>query len=573
MRPAHRIDRTIYLFAAAIVGWLLVGGQGVLAQVPLHERIDIAIEAELKGTLAPPAPDAEFLRRAYLDLTGSIPPLADAREFLANSSADKRSQLIDRLLASAAYARRMQYVFDIALMQRRPDKHVPAAEWQEYLRKSFAENKPYDALAREILSADGTADAFRAPAKFYLDREGEPNLLTRDVGRLFLGRDMQCAQCHDHPLIDGYKQDHYYGLFAFLSRSFVFTDAKQKKSFLAEKADGDVTFKSVFDPNKVTHNTGPHLIDAAVIAEPKFDKGQEYYVAPTKDVRGVPKFSRREQLARAAATGASPDFNRNIVNRLWAMLMGRGIVNPVDLHHADNPPSHPALLDELSAEFVAMKFDMRALVRELALTRTYQRSSEQPEGMTGEQADPAKFSVAALKPLSAEQLAFGAMEATGLVTPQRDAERARLDGDPRLAAILESDPRRQAEKDSIIERVVHDKLKANLGQFVGLYGSSSGEVESGIQSTVQQALFLANGGLLKTWLNGGAAALVPRLTAKSDAREATDELFLSVLSRYPNEDERLETMEYLIRHGEARQAAWEEMAWALLASAEFRFNH
>src|SRR5690606_35626623 len=98
-------------------------------------------------------------------------------------------------------ARRMQYAFDVMLQERRPDKYVPDNEWQEYLFTSFVENKPYDQLAREILAADGRDPKFRAPAKFYLERGVEPNLLTRDVGRLFLGRDMQCAQCHDHPLV------------------------------------------------------------------------------------------------------------------------------------------------------------------------------------------------------------------------------------------------------------------------------------------------------------------------------------------------------------------------------------
>src|SRR5690606_7298792 len=132
----------------------------------------------------------------------TIPSLDDAREFLADSSPDKRTRWIDRLLDSPAYARHMAQVFDVMLMQRRPDKHVPAPAWQNYLRTSFQENKPYDQLAREILAANSDDPALAPAAKFYLDRDAEPNLLTRDVGRLFLGRDMQCAQCHDHPLID-----------------------------------------------------------------------------------------------------------------------------------------------------------------------------------------------------------------------------------------------------------------------------------------------------------------------------------------------------------------------------------
>src|SRR5207247_1645348 len=154
---------------------------------------------------APPASDAEFLRRVYLDLAGTIPTADEARAFLADTDPSKREKLIDRLLASPAYARRMAQHFDVVLMERRPDSKVPRAAWEEYLRTAFAENRPYDALAREILSADGVDAKTRPAAKFYLDRGFEPNLVTRDISRVFLGRNLQCAQCHDHPLIDAFK--------------------------------------------------------------------------------------------------------------------------------------------------------------------------------------------------------------------------------------------------------------------------------------------------------------------------------------------------------------------------------
>src|SRR5947209_8731550 len=212
----------------------------------------------------------------------------------------------------------MTNVFDVWLMDRRPDKHVKRAEWQEYLRTSFAGNKPYDHLVREVLAADGADSKQRAPAKFYLDRDGEPHLLTRDVSRLFLGMNLQCAQCHDHPLVDAYKQDHYYGVYAFLSRSYVFTDKKTKVAVLAEKAEGDVAFESVFLP-KVKKSTGPRLPDAPPIAEPKFEKGKEYVVAPAKDVRPVPAFSRRAVLAKEVVENKR--FARAAANRLWALML------------------------------------------------------------------------------------------------------------------------------------------------------------------------------------------------------------------------------------------------------------
>ena len=144
---------------------------------------------------------------------------------------------------------------------------------------------------------------------------------------MFLGRDFQCAQCHDHPLIDDYKQAHYYGIFAFLNRTSLFED-RQETAVLAEKADGDVKFTSVFK-KKVTHKTGPRILDGPAIAEPGVPQGCRVLVAPEKErkVRTIPRYSRRAELASALTAAEVPEFSRNIVNRLWAMMMGRGLVH------------------------------------------------------------------------------------------------------------------------------------------------------------------------------------------------------------------------------------------------------
>src|SRR5262249_43002026 len=151
----------------------------------------------------------------------------------------------------------------------------------------------------------------RPAAKFYLDRDADANLLTRDIGRLFLGMNLTCCQCHDHPLVPEYKQGHYYGLNAFLSRSFLFRDGKSP-AVLAEKAEGEVSFQSVFDPQKVTKTTGPRLPQGPVLPEPMLEKGKEYEVAPAKGVRPIPKFSRRAQLAAQLAVAGNTQFKRNI---------------------------------------------------------------------------------------------------------------------------------------------------------------------------------------------------------------------------------------------------------------------
>ena len=368
-----RLTKSLLFLALAS---LFATGSDASAQEPLHTRIDQLVEAGQIGPVAPLASDAEFLRRVFLDLTGAIPSSAEARAFLDDPSPTKRELLIDRLLASPRFPIHMAVVFDVMLMERRPDKHVPTPEWQKYLQTSFEQNKPYDQLAREILSSDGTDPVLRPAAKFFLDRDAEPHSSSRDVGRMFFGMDLQCAQCHDHPLVDHYLQADYYGLFAFLNRSEIFTDAAQKKSFLAEKADGDASYKSVFTGDAA--NTRPQLPGMSEIDEPRFRLGEDYVTAPAANVRPVPKYSRRAKLAELATNGTNRQFNLNIANRLWALAMGRGLVHPVDLHHPANPPAHPGVLDLVTNEFVAQKYNMKWLLRELVLTRTYQRSIDPP---------------------------------------------------------------------------------------------------------------------------------------------------------------------------------------------------
>ena len=368
------------LAAMAVAVCSMTAARGLLAADPLHVRIDKAVADAHIGPVAPTATDAEFLRRITLDFTGSIPSSAVARKFLADRSPNKRAALIDRLLGSPAYARRMAGAFDIMLMERRGDKHVKSAEWQKYVLTSFQLNKPYNQLAAEILGADGVDAKLRGPAKFYLDREAETNLVTREVGRMFFGIDLEGAQCHDPPLIDDYLQADYYGIYAFVSRSYIFKPNKKKPAVLAEKPEGDVKFKSVFPGDE--GKTRPRLPGGQEIDEPSFKKGEEYQVKPNpkkKNIRPIPKYSRRAQLAKLASDGTNRAFNRNIVNRLWALMMGRGLVHPVDLHHSANPPAHPELLEMLADDFVAMKFDIKAFMRELALTQTYQRSFKMPQ--------------------------------------------------------------------------------------------------------------------------------------------------------------------------------------------------
>ncbi len=354
------------------------------AAEPLHVRIDRALAQSQSGPVALPSADEEFIRRLHLDFIGRIPSAVEARAFLGDNATDKRAKVMDRLLLSPEHARHMSRTIDIMWMERRPEKHVKTADWQAYLMRSFSTNQPYDKLVAELFLADGNATTSllpREPARFILDRDGEPHLVTRDVGRVFFGVDFQCAQCHDHPKVDDYLQRDYYGLQAFIARTTVFQPDPKYPAMLAEKAAGESRFKSVF--TKYEGETRPRLYGAFESAAVDVAPGTEWVVAPDdkqKNLRPIPKVSRRAQLAAQAPANLA--FRRNIANRLWWHMMGRGLVEPLDGFSADNEPTHPELLDLLASEFAAMNFDMRAFLRELAMTQLYQRSSRPPPTLT-----------------------------------------------------------------------------------------------------------------------------------------------------------------------------------------------
>ncbi len=368
------------LWAALAAVGLCVATDVATAAEPLHQRIDQIVNAAPFAPIATVCSDVEFLRRVSLDLNGITPSVAEVRVFMNDAVPDKRARLVDRLLASPRFARHMTNMFSVLLMERRTDVHVPAPEWEKFLFESFLADKPYDQLVREIIASDGVDPATRPAGKFFLERAAEPHLMARDIGRLFFGRDLQCAQCHNSPIVDDFRQTDYYGILAFVNRSFLFNDEQAKKQFLAEKAEGEASFSSVF--TKEAGSTSPRLPNGTFLDDPLLPIGEEYAVKPADKVRPVPKYSRRTKLAEVITTTNNPQFNRNIANRLWAMMLGRGIVHPLEFDHSDNPPSHPQLLELLTTEIAATKYDMKAFVREIALTQTYQRSVELPADWT-----------------------------------------------------------------------------------------------------------------------------------------------------------------------------------------------
>lgn len=513
------------------------------AAEPLHARVDAAIEAKAKADgvpIAGPADDGEFLRRAYLDFAGTVPPVAVTRAFFDDKSPDKRAKLIDRLLNAPEYAPRMADLFHVMLMERMGDN----ADWSKYLRESFARNKPYDQMAREILRAD-PKDAANFGAAFWLSKRLENygqnpveySALTRDVGRLFLGKNFQCCECHDHLFIDDYKQQHFQGLHAFFRNTYLVNAAKLH---VGEKPIVDKTsFASVF--TKVPMLTGPALPGLMMIEIPPVAKGMEFAVPPDKKTGepGVPKFSTLAKVSEELPRASNKDFTRNAVNRVWFSLTGRGPVHPLDLHHSGNPASHPELLDLLAAEFASHNFDLKWLVRELALTKTYQRSSLLPRpgsepGRPMAGVPEAKyFAVALEKRLTAEQLLAATLAATGTDPKQADSLRPK---------------------------------------FLKAYANQPREAEDEVTPSLKAALFVLHDAAVLDLVKPAAGNLVER-AAKLDNDAAADELYLAVLCRKPTAEEKAAVAKVLAKHPEKRAEAVGRVAWALLASMEFGVNH
>jgi len=501
----------------------------------LHQMIDEQIAKSAGGPVAEIADDAEFLRRISIDLTGRLPTSIEARKFFADQDKKKRQKLIDRLLEGEDFPRRMQEAFTAMLLERRVGSKIPNADWEKYLYESFAANKPWNQLVSELLFVEESNEQLKPASKFFLVAgRSDENLKTEDVARLFLGRDITCSQCHDHPEVEDYSQDEYFGLFSYL---------KDKP------AEATIEFESVFLPGK--NSTGPRLPGGEELKIPVFEKDQQEEAA---------KHRPRMLLARDLPKAENELFVRNSVNRFWFLMMGRGLVHPLNLHHTNNPASHPKLLDALAAEFVAHKFDVKWLLRQIALSQSYQRSSLLPKGVERKDVSPRLYRVANVKPLTPEQMCWCLAEATGNLE--------------RLLKAPVPEKSDFSHFNYINGRVDHfpNNFRDVMTLFVGVYGNPPGEPEVEFTPAMGNALFLMNDQGVLDWLKPKSGNLVDRLTKLDDAAVA-DELYLSVLTRPPTEEETAEVVGYLAKFKDRRTDALGELAWALIASAEFRMNH
>lgn len=358
------------------------------ATATLSQQIDQHLPA-LAGPIAvAPESAGRLLRRLSLDLRGVVPTHEELEAFVADTSADRWANWVDRFLNDPLCDEHLVTFLDRTLMLRRSHSQVDRASWINFLRDRLAAETPLDILSGELLYTPWWNQNARAAQRFYLDRGGDPHLTTRDLARVFLGRDLQCAQCHDHPLVDDFRQIDYHGLLAFVASSSLaeatYKDSEgkdQKVQLYIEKAAGDAPFESVFEKGTLLRS-GTRLVGQPEHFEEYLRPDQRYLdAAPEGALAGVqvpPKQSRREQLAGRLASRDNNAFVANWANRLWALVYGRGLVHPVDMVEPDNPPSNPDLYRLIADGLLQSDMRIKPFLRHLVMAEAYRRGGPQP---------------------------------------------------------------------------------------------------------------------------------------------------------------------------------------------------
>jgi hypothetical protein len=492
----HRSDQR-----SAVAPVLAAKIDAFLAQHWQNEGIHPAIDCD----------DATFLRRITLDLVGRIPTTAEAEAFAADSSPDKRSRTIRRLMEGSEYALHLGRVLDELIQE----KYARDSDFLEYMRASVAQHKAWDTIFRELIVGPWDTKERKPAERFLLKRINSLDDLTNDTARVFFGVNVSCAKCHDHPLVADWKQDHYYGMASFFNR----TQGKRGTA-LSEKPDGDVQFVTTKGERKTARVM---FLSGRIVAEKE---------------KTVP--SRREQLVRLALEDRT-FFSRAIVNRMWAYFLGRGLVQPVDQMHSANPPAIPGVLEWLADDFAANGYDLDRLIAGLASSKVYQLSSVP----NGEDADK-HFAVAHLKPLTPQQYALSIILAAG-------------DGTLDQATTADQRAKRYRELE---------------GQAGALTRSDSIDPRTDrFQSSAGEALFLSNNAEAQRLTMPSGHNLAARLTAMKDNGQIVDTAVWAILSRAPDAEERSYLARWLEAHGQDHGKASGQLVWALVTSAEFRFNH
>jgi hypothetical protein len=516
------------------------GGQVGIAQVtlpyatasatelmPRHNFIDEKLVAKWKELGLSPSPlcdDAEFLRRLHLDLIGTLPTPAEVKAFLADKATDKRAKAIDRILARPEFVDFWALKWgDLLRINRDQLQEKGMWSFHNWVRGQIRDNVPVDEFVREIITAEGSTFT-EGPANFYRTANGATDW-SETVSQVFLGVRVQCAKCHHHPF-EKWSQDDYYGMAAFFSR--LGTKTSQEFGLF-----GRETVVFLRPTGEVSHPR-----KGGVVKPHPFDG------AETDD-----RFDRRRKLAEWLTTKDNPFFARNLANRFWGYLMGRGLVEPLDDMRATNPASNPELLDALAKDFAEHKFELKQLLKTIVSSRAYQLSSAATTGNAAD-APNVHYTRYTVKRLTAEQLADALDTATGTVE--------KYPGLPLGTRAIQL-------PDTKVRSFLLDVFGRPPRQITC-------ECERTAQPNIAQAMHLLNGDFLNRKLAAPTGRIDTLLKAKKPLPEMVDELYLVTVSRSPRSEEVTKAQEWIGMAATPREGL-QDLLWALLNSREFLFNH
>ena len=487
--------------------------------------------------------DSTFVRRAYLDLTGQLPPVSVSKTFLQSSDPARRSALIDELLASEEFVdqQTMRWA-DLLRAEQKTLDEKGLKLYHEWIHHSIADNKPINQMAAELISARGSTYT-EAPANFYRALR-TPEERAESTAQMFLGVRLTCAKCHNHPF-DRWTQDDYYGWSNFFARidyeiiENKRRDKNDKHEFVGEqivkiKAEGEV--KNV--------RTGKPA-DLRFLGE------------NTQPVAESSEADRLQILAGWLSDASNRRFAATQANRIWYQLMGQGIVDPIDDFRATNPPVNPELLEAITDELIQSDYDTRHLMRLIMNSSTYQLSSVVNES---NRQDEVCFSHVIPKRMTAEQTLDAISTVIGTAVPFGGHEvgtRA-----TQLVGVRNGEFR---------------YAKPEIGdEFLKLFGRpnrlQSCECERSNDPTLAQTLELVSGELIAGLLKKSDNRIAQTLSSDQTPEEFLQDLYWTAMSRSPTEHE-IESLTQYIQTRNSRQEAFEDITWAVLNSNEFLLRH
>ncbi len=489
---------------------------------PRYNFIDELVDQKLEKLNIQPSglcDDATFLRRVHLDLIGTLPTANETRAFLEDRKPGKRKRLVNRLLERPEFAEYWALKWaDVLRVDRLVIGHKGAYDYYQWIRDSFQQNKPYDQFVTELVAAEGPLS--KAPAGLFYKVLKTPGERASTVSQVFLGTRIECAQCHHHPF-DRWSQTDYHGMSAFFTQ-VGFKDSPQGQLIGALS-------------NRATKH-------------PRTGEVIQAYALGTKQPEVPPEGDRRKLLAAWMTDPQNPWLAQSLANRMWAHFCGRGVVEPVDDFRLTNPPSNPELLQALAKELIDHKFDIKHLMRTIIASRTYQLSSKPNESNLQ---DEQNFSRALFKRIDAEVLLDAICQTTGV--PEKFEG---VPGGARAIQLWDS-------------QVKHDFLKL-FGRPVR---ASACECERSVEPSVAQVLHVLNSINLQGKLShaGGSVAKLCRRSA--DDAALIEELYLTFYNRLPSPKEQKPLIEFLRENHTRRQIAVEDIAWSMINTPEFLFNH